>query len=274
MTSGINNGESMLKSEFETLNKRVRSAGAILLNYFGKQLQIKQKSTNADYRIQADVETEHAIVEAIEEIFPEYNILAEEQGEINKNSDYTFIIDPLDGTNNFVLGIPVFTSSIALMKNGVIIYGVIHHPVTGDTYYAEKGKGAFLNGKPISVNNENNEQNMTVSYYCDYTAPKDRVFKFKSTLLNLDIKRFLDLWSPAFCYCGLACGRNEAIINDGIELYDFAAGKLIAMEAGAKLTDFKGTDENGDINNTFVITNGTKIHDYLVNKVTQPLAKS
>jgi len=263
-----------LQPEFEALNNRVRSAGDILLNYFGKQLQLKQKSTNADYRTQADVEAEQAIVEAIEKIFPDYNILAEEQGEKNKNSDYTFIIDPLDGTNNFVLGIPVFTSSVALIKDGVIIYGVVHHPVTGDTYYAEQGKGAFLNGKPISVNGEVNEQNITVSYYCDYTAPKDRIFKFKTTLLDLDIKRFLDLWSPAFCYCGLACGRNEAIINDGIELYDFAAGKLIALEAGAKVTNFEGVCHEGDINDTFLITNGTGIHDYLVNTVTRPLAKS
>jgi len=130
-----------------------------------------------------------------------------------------------------------------------------------------------LNGTPISENAERNEKNITVSYYCDYTTPKHRVVKFKTALLSLGIKRHLDLWSTAFCYCGLASGRIEALINDGIELYDFAAGKLIATEAGAKVTDFGGAQSEGDANNSFLVTNGSPIHDILVETVTRPLAK-
>lgn len=262
----------MLKPEFEKLNQHIIAAGDILLHYFGQQLQLTHKSTSADFRTQADLEAEQAIIKAIEEVFPDYNIFAEEHGELNKNSNYTFIIDPLDGTNNFVLGIPAFTSSVALMQGTEIIYGVIHHPFTGDTYYAAKGKGAFLNGVPISVNTEENERNITVSYFCEYTTPKHRAVEFKTALLKLDIKRYLDLWSPAFCYCGLACGRIEAIINDGIELYDFAAGKLLALEAGAKVTDFEGGHDDGGPSDTFLITNGSRIHDFLIDAVTRPLA--
>lgn len=262
----------MLEPEFAKLNKAVRAAGSILMNYFGKHLQFTHKSTSADYRTQADVEAEQAIIEAIEELFPDYNIVAEEHGDKGKDSAYTFIIDPLDGTNNFVLGIPAFVSSVALMKDDEIIYGVVHHPVTGETYFASKGKGALLNGHPIAVNAEHREQHVTVSYYCDYTMPKHRIVRFKTALLNLNIKRYLDLWSPAFCYCGLASGRIEAILNDGIELYDFAAGRLIAVEAGAKVTDFWGEEKAADTNRTFLITNGTQIHDFLVEKVTRPLA--
>ena len=90
----------------------------------------------------------------------------------------------------------------------------------------------------------------------------------KDKLSNLQIRRCLDLWSPAFCYCSLASGRIEAIINDGIELYDFAAGKLLALEAGAKITDFDGKNTSNDSQDTFIITNGTKIHPILVNQVT------
>jgi myo-inositol-1(or 4)-monophosphatase len=157
------------------------------------------------------------------------------------------------------------------LKGNEIIYGVIHHPVTGDTYFASKGKGAFMNGASISVNAEHREANCTISYYCNYTTPRERIIKFKTALLKLPIKRLLDLWSPTLCYCGLASRRIEALINDGIEWYDYAAGKLIAMEAGAKVTDFWGRNTIKDEDNTFLITNGTQIHDFLINQVTRPI---
>ncbi len=261
----------MLDPEFVQLNASIAATGDILMGYFGKQLQLTEKSSSADYRTKADVECEHAIIRAIEKIFPDYNILAEEIGRKDKGSDYTFIIDPLDGTNNFVLGIPAFVSNVALMKNDEIIYGLIHHPVTRETYCAVKGQGAFVNGQPIKVNSVSDAKRITVSYYCDYTALKQRVTKFKTALLILQLKRFLDLWCPGHCFCALASGRLEAAIIDGIELYDFAAGKLIAMEAGAKITDFSGQTDTEDTNNTFLISNGTAIHDYLVREVTEPL---
>ncbi len=109
------------------------------------------------------------------------------------------------------------------MHKNEIIYGVINHPVTNDLYFATKGKSAYLNGERISINTEDKESDSTVSYFNYYTAPKDRVVAAKTTLLSLPIRRCLDIWSPAFCFCGLANGNTEAIVNDGIELYGFAA---------------------------------------------------
>ena len=258
----------MLSTEFTAFNKAIEYAGEILMHYFGKQLQLTHKSTSADYRTKADVESEKVIIKAIEQLFPTYNIFAEESGTTDKGSPYTFIIDPLDGTNNFVLGIPVFTSSVALMKDNEIVYGVIHCPVTKDTYYAVKNLGAFCNDNPIHVNNESNPENSTFTYFCNYLAPKERFVDFKSRLLSLDIRRFLDLWAPAFSLCSLASGKIEAIINDKIELYDYAAGKLIAMEAGAMVTDFEGNSFSDDNIDTFIITNGTpEIHQYVLNEL-------
>jgi myo-inositol-1(or 4)-monophosphatase len=270
INSEFKEGElNMLPTEFIELNTAIKESGKILMRYFGQQLQLSYKSTSADYRTQADVDTEKAIIGAIERIFPTYNIIAEECGEIQKDSAFTFIIDPLDGTNNFVLGIPAFTSSVALMRGKEIIYGVIHYPITGDIYYAMKGKGAFFNGVPITVNSQQSIQNVTISYYCNYVTSRQHVSSIKNKISKLEIRRCLDLWAPAFCYCGLASGRIEAIINDGIELYDFAAGKLIAAEAGAKITDFNGNVIADDTDDTFVVTNGTEIHSVLVDSVTK-----
>lgn len=259
----------MLPIELMKLNEAVKAAGLVLLQYYGKQLQLHHKSTSADYRTKADVEAEKIIVEAINILFPDYNIYAEECGHIHRGSQYTFVIDPLDGTNNFVLGVPIFTSSVALMQGTTTIYGVINYPINGDLYYALKGKGAFLNGKPISVNTEDRGEHSTISYFCNYVTPRERVLNFKTRLSQIPIRRDLDLWAPAFCYCGLASGKIEAIINDRIELYDFAAGKLIAEEAGAKVTDFSGSDFTDDTQDVFLVTNGTSIHSTIVDKVTK-----
>jgi len=253
------------------LNEAIREAGHILVGYFGKQLDRTYKSTGADFRTLADVEAERLIVAAIDRLFPDYNVFAEESGRQDRGSEFTFVIDPLDGTNNFVLGIPAFTTSVALMRGQEIVYAVIHHPVTDDTYWAQKGGGAFRNGVQLRVNDLQILDRITVGYTCEYTTPKLRRHAFKSTLLRLEIGRFLDLWSPAFCYCALASGRMEAMVTDGIPLYDYAAGRLIAAEAGARITDFQGQDSTPDDCATFLISNGTAIHDYLIESVTAPL---
>jgi myo-inositol-1(or 4)-monophosphatase len=261
-----------IEQEFRRLNDGVRAAGSILTHYFGRQLNRTFKSTGSDFRTRADVEAENEILRTIERLFPEYNVFAEESGRVDRGSEFTFVIDPLDGTNNFVMGIPAFTSSVALLHGNEIVYAVIHHPVTGDTYWARKGGGAYRNDQPISVNAEDQRDRVTVGYTCEYTTPKERRYAFKSALLGLDIGRFLDLWSPAFCYCALADGRLEAMVTDGIPLYDFAAGRLIAAEAGAKTTDFDGGPFEDDGLDTFLISNGTAIHDYLVETITRPLS--
>ncbi len=257
----------MSLSRFEPLEEAVRCAGVVLMEYFGKQLERTHKTTSADFRTAADVAAEKIIIEAIDEHFPEHNILAEEHGAIEKGSEYTFVIDPLDGTNNFVLGIPAFVSNVALMKSGRTCYGMVYHPVTGDLYTARLGEGAMQNGESIRVNDEGEKGNATVSYYCNYTTPGERVVRFKSTLLEQGFQRSLDLWAPGFCFCALASGRLEAVINDGTELYDYAAGRLIALEAGARISDFRGRSEVEESNETFLLTNGTSIHDYLVEQV-------
>lgn len=114
----------------------------------------------------------------------------------------------------------------------------------------------------------NREDYSTVSYLCNYVTPKERILDIKTRLSKLTIKRDLDLWAPAFCYCSLASGKIEAIVNDKIELYDFAAGKLIVLEAGARITDFSGNNIKDDTADAFVIPNGTSIHSTIVNNIT------
>lgn len=241
--------------------------GKIVKKYFGATLELEQKSNASDFRTKADLESEQAILSALSEKFPSYNIISEETGFIDRKSEYTFVVDPLDGTNNFVLGIPNFSVSIGLLKGHTCVAGAIHVPFLNQTYSAEHGMGAFCNGKKISVSEETSLENSTIAYTRGYTSPLQLEVELLRKLGIGDTrqyKRYLIDWSPAFDCCLLASGKIESIINDDNELYDYAAGKIIAREAGAVITDFSGMEQNDKETSRFVASNNLKIHDAIL----------
>ncbi len=241
-----------------------KAGGKIARKYFGEVLEIEQKSTIVDFRTKADLESERAILKILSEKFPSYNIFSEEAGNIDKKSAYTFIVDPLDGTNNFTLGIPNFSVSIGLLQDNRCIAGVIYIPLLDKTYFAEEGKGAFCDETKISVSQESLMEKSTVSYTCGYINERRLELELLKKLFSLNTKRYLRNWSPAFDYCLLASGKIEAIINNDNELYDYIAGKIIAREAGAIITDFSGQPQNDKETTQFVASNTQKLHKELL----------
>jgi myo-inositol-1(or 4)-monophosphatase len=250
--------------DLKKIIKVAESGGQILKKYFGQNLELVEKSTVADFCTKADLKSEVVILRILSKEFPDYNIYSEEKGNIDKKSEYTFIVDPLDGSNNFMLGIPDFSVSIALLKNNKIISAAIHSPILNQTYYAEKGKGAFLSNKRLRVNKNADIKRATVVYTSNYVYSRDYSSRLVKNLNKKRVKRILRNWSPALDFCLLASGKIEAIINNGNDVYDFVAGKLIAREAGALITDFKGKKELNDKNRIFLASNGTKIHQQLL----------
>lgn len=237
--------------------------GEVVRKYFGQALETEKKSNIGDLRTKADVESEQAIIESLARSFPNFNIYAEESGETNNKSEFTLVIDPLDGTSNFVMGIPDFAISIGLLKGEEAVFGVIYNPVTNQLYTAEKGKGAFLNGKQIHVNNEIEITRSTISYTCGYNTGRAYSERVTNELRGKGVKRIVDHWAPAFDYCLLASGRIEAVISKEGDLEDYVAAKVIVTEAGGKVTDFSGTSDMGR-NQDFVATNGQAIHETLL----------
>lgn len=242
--------------------KSAKEGGKILLKYFGKDLKIENKSTLADMQTKADVESEKAILEILEKEFPDYNIWGEESGLNDKKSEYTFVVDPLDGSYNFINNIPYFSVAVALMKNKEIIFSVIYDPILKRTYWAKKGQGSFLNNKKIKVNKESNIENSSVAYITRYINSKKYYMNLLGELHNYEVRRIFVNWSVALDFCLFSMGKIEAIIHNGSELYDYAAGKLLAQEAGALITNFKGDKEFKE--EEFLATNGTKIHKQLL----------
>lgn len=256
-----------MDQEIEKIFYAAEKGGQVLLKYFGRPLEKRQKSTPADFVTKADLESEEAIIAQISQDFPDFNILSEEREYIDKKSEYTFIIDPLDGSNNFIIGIPQFSVAIALLKGEEAIAAAIFHPILEHRYYARKGSGAYFNEEEMAVNTENSLEKSTISYVDTYTGSREYIHKVEGNLMKRNVKRILRNWSVALDFGLLARGCLEAIINKDNEIYDYIAGKLIAKEAGAKVTDFQGNDEKNEKNRQFIISNGTKIHEELLNVV-------
>lgn len=238
-----------------TLSKMIlaaESGGEELRKLFGKSLATTRKSTAADFFTVADLRSERRILNILKKNFPEYNILSEEKGYINNHSKFTFVVDPLDGTNNFVLGTPNFSAAIALFKGDKVIQAVVRQPILKETFSAELGMGANRNGRRLKVNKETQLSHTTVAYSARYSTSANRETDTIRALLKLGLKRVLTTWAPEMDFCLLAQGRIEALVSDRNELYDFAAGKLIAEEAGAHCTDYFGARLKNDRAPTFV----------------------
>lgn len=249
------------------IQEAARAGGGILKKYFGTDLLFNEKSMAGDIVSKADLESEEKILETLEKYFPEYNILSEEIGFKDKKSNYTFVIDPLDGTNNFSLGIANFVVLIALMKDEEVIEAVAYQPILDKLYCASKDEGAFLNGKKIAVNKSCDIDKSTISFTASYDYPTNKYYKIMRDIEDVGVKRVMVNWSVGYDFCLLAEGKIEAIVNDGCEIYDYLAGKLIAKEAGAILIDFDGKSETKWKNDKFVAASNNKIADKMLEVV-------
>lgn len=263
----------MKQIEIEPIIDAAKAGGKIIRAYFGQTLEKTQKTSISDFRTKADLESESTILSILEKHFPAFSIHSEEVGIIDKHSDYRFIIDPLDGTGNFSLGLPNFAVSIGLMHHNSVIAGVIYHPITEEAYHATKGAGAFIDGIRLRVNSESNITHAAVASTCGYSTKeknmRQSMLNMQQALFNINVKRFIHSWAPTYDYCLLASGRIEAMINYGNELYDHIAGKLIMREAGAEITRFDGALEKDDASCYFLATNGTNIHAQILEAISE-----
>lgn len=189
---------------------------------------------------ETDIAAEQAIFAILKKEFPDHSFFSEEAGLIKNDSEYLWVIDPLDGTSNFAQGLPFFCVSIALFKNKQPILGVIYDPIHDELFTAEDEKGAFLNGEKITPNGTHKVlQAITVLGRGASQEAKNRHAKLYTTITTHTRTNRI-LGSIALSIVHAACGRFDvAIINDS-NFYDCAAANIIARESGALVTDFAG----------------------------------
>ncbi len=242
-----------------------RRAGAELRARAELERSVEGKG-HADVVTDADRASEALIISAIRERFPDHAILAEESGAAVGSSEYQWVIDPLDGTLNYLHGLPIYCVSLGLLRHGELYIGVIYDPTRDELFAAERGGGARLNGRLLRVSRTERlaEALLTTGFpYDRFSQPDNNIREHDHMLLKCrDIRR---PGSAALDLCAVAAGRTDAHWELGLKPWDVAAGALIVLEAGGTLSDWQGRPWRPD-EPRLVASNG-RIHAELLSEL-------
>lgn len=256
-----------LSKEKDFAIRLARKAGKIIKENFKQNVKIDLKEDSTPLT-ETDKRINQLAIDSVKKEFPGYSILAEEGSFFVKDSEYTWVCDPMDGTIAFSCWFPLSTFVLALTKNGESILGVIYDPFMNRMFVAEKGKGAFLNGKKIRVS-KTKEFNKSVM---GLATRKKHKFDLAPVLKSLKEENIFQLTLGSAAYTGIliACGKLDGYINSTSNPYEAAALKIIVEEAGGKVTNLFGKEQgyDGKING-FIISNGV-----LHNKILKLVKKS
>lgn len=248
-----------------------QTAGKFLKQNVGKIKDIQLKGGQEKNLVtEIDKGSERIIIDILRRHYPSHDILAEESGSNEgRTSDYKWIIDPLDGTTNFTHGFPVFCVSIGVEYKGEIICGVIYDPNFNELFTAEKGKGAFLNGKRMTVSKvEVLKKSLLVTGFPYNIAdnPNNAIEHFIHFLMHAQAVRRMG--SAAIDLAYVAAGRYEGFWEVALNPWDVAAGALLVTEAGGMMSDFKG--EKFNIYNPEVLASNGIVHGEMVGVLAKP----
>jgi myo-inositol-1(or 4)-monophosphatase len=228
-----------LSREVEAAILAAKQAGEVLGEGFGWQHSVRYKG-EVDIVTEVDEHAERVIKEILLGAFPSYGMLAEEGGRLSGEEDARWIVDPLDGTTNYAHKLPIFAVSIALERASEVVLGVVYDPMREETFVAERGAGATLNGEPIRVSDTKvliRALMVTGFPYDRGEVPTALELFGRFTMLTQSMRR---LGSAALDLCYVASGRLDGFYERGVHAWDVGAGALIAEEAGGKVTDYRG----------------------------------
>ena len=250
-----------------TMFMAARQAGKKLVRDFGEveNLQVSIKGVS-DFVSAADIQSEKILINELSRAYPDYDILAEEAGFIKNsktNSGMKWIIDPLDGTTNFLFGIPHFAISIALQKDGETLSGIVYNPITDDLFWAVRGKGAFCNNKRLRVSVRDKFDSCTIGTGIPHKGLADHadyLIGLTKVMENAAAIRRFGTASLDLVY--VAAGKFDGYWEKNLKIWDIAAGALIVAEAGGSVTDHKGM--NNFLESGNIVRSNFKIHDQLL----------
>ncbi len=214
-----------------------KEAGLVLMKDFGEEGKVRIKP-GGEPVTDSDIRSEKRIIDIIRERYPSHSILSEEGGLLKGDLDYIWMVDPLDGTRNFIRKLPYFGVSIALEHEGRVILGVVNLPYFDELYVAERGKGAYLNGKRIAVSNRGLKESLLLYESKFHKMPKLTVTPLRDLASSVNTVRVLGVTSMSLSL--IASGRAEAYIAYAVKPMDIAGGAIILEEAGGVITDLNG----------------------------------
>ena len=243
-----------LQHALETAIQAAKAGEAVIRHYYEKNIQVQIKEDLTPVTV-ADVETEHAIKAVLQAAFPEHGFYGEETGKSDKDSEYTWLVDPIDGTKAFVRQYPMFSTQIALMRGDELIVGVSNAPMFngGEMAWAAQGQGAFLNGDPIHVSHiETLGQAALSAGNIKSLAQSTHWAGFGQICQTVNRTRG---YGDFLHYHLLASGRIDLVIESDVNILDIAALCVIVREAGGVFTDLQGNDPQLDTRNVMAAAN-------------------
>ena len=245
--------------------KVCRKAAKILIRDFGEieNLQVSLKGPG-NFVTASDIKVEKILVEELQKARPTYSILSEEIGEINNDESFKWIIDPIDGTSNFLHGIPHFAISIGLEHDKEIICGIIYDPIKDEMFVAEKGNGAYVNNKRMRVSSRSKLKDCIIFTGGPRQNPKDKElffveYKNFSSVVKTPIRK---MGSASLDIAYVAAGRCDGFWQRNLNYWDYAAGIILVKESGGFVTDFNG--ENRYIENKTILVTNSKIDKEMI----------
>ena len=216
-----------ISANLNLMIKACEKASKVIIRDFGEieNLQVSKKGPK-DFVTKTDKRVEKILIEELSKSKRNYSFITEETGEIlNKNKDVFWVIDPIDGTTNFLHGVPHFAISVALQDNGEITIGLVYDPIKNEIFYAEKNNGAYINNNRVRVSSKSNIDECLFATNCD---------GIKSVYPKLNLR---NTGCAALDLAYVGCGRLDGYFHNNINLWDVAAGKVIIEEAGGKVND-------------------------------------
>lgn len=241
-------------------------AGNIIRDGFGKKFSIEYKSNESNLVTEIDKKSEKLITDFITQNYPSHSILAEESGKTNRNSEFTWVVDPLDGTTNFAHGLPIFAVSIGVQRNGETIAGAVYDVMSNNLYTAEKGGGSFCNDSPIKVTSQEILEHslLVTGFPYDISQNPENALELFSKLTQ-KARGIRRLGSAAIDFCYVAKGVFDAFWEVNLHPWDICAGKLIVEEAGGKVTDFKGNST--PISTPQILCTNSALHERMIHEL-------
>jgi myo-inositol-1(or 4)-monophosphatase len=238
-----------------------KESGKIMKDYFTIGMVRKEKADTSPVT-EADLKINSLVIKEVSKLFPLHSVLGEEESNMIKGSEYVWVCDPIDGTIPFSLGLPISTFSLALVKNGEVILGVVYDPFCDRLYYAEKGKGSYLNDKKIHVSDYSTLNKARIEYEMwngskyDLQPLVNELKKYNTMFLH-----FASYINPSVL---VAAGEFTATVFPGTTAHDAAAVKIIVEEAGGKVTDIFGNEQRYDQPINGLLASNGVLHDKLV----------
>jgi myo-inositol-1(or 4)-monophosphatase len=227
----------------ELLIQALKKGGEILMTYQDRTLEATVKESISSVVTEADLASERAILAELSNAPAAFNVITEESGYLNRNSDYTWVVDPLDGTSNFAAGLPWFGVIIALFHKNTPILGGMYLPVEQQLYMAEAGMGSTRNGEPIHVTSSHNLSEHLISYSFDFSEDPKKTRAEMEIMARLSRKvRNIRSTNSLLDFCYTADGRLGAALNQSTKIWDIAVPWLLIREGGGTVTDIDGAE--------------------------------